>query len=365
MTAALSFDALVCAAERQVPRHALDYCLGAAGDERACDGNVAAFDALTLVPRVARAVREVELRTRVTGGVLDAPLLVAPMSLQALLHPRAEAATAAAAAAVGVGFCLSTFSSLGPGDVVAGAGRGMRWFQLYILNDRGLTRHLAEQARENGFAAIVCTLDVPVAGHRPRDLANNLDRFATAPPALASDPLLLELSRELDLSAKDTIDRVFPNPDCDWDDVSELISVAGLPVLVKGILHPDDACLARDLGAAGVVVSNHGGRQLDRVIPSAEALPGIRAAVGDGFPVYVDSGVRRPSHVAAALALGADAVLIGRPVLMALAAGGQALVESYLRDFIARLADVLRMAGVTSVKDCAAIEVRRQLRGGL
>ncbi len=363
MTTALSFDALVSAARQRVPAHALDYCLGAAGDERARDGNVAAFDALALVPRVARAVGEVELRTPVTGGVLDAPLLVAPMGLQALLHPRAEAATAAAAARAGIGFCLSTFSSVGPGDVVAAAGPGVRWFQLYILKDRGLTRHLAEQARGHGFSAIVCTLDVPAAGHRPRDLANGLDRFAAAPPALASDPRLLEFSRGLGLPAKDAIGRLFPNPDCDWDDVSDVISAAGLPVLVKGVLHPDDARLARDAGAAGVVVSNHGGRQLDRVIPSAEALPRIRAAVGDGLPVYVDSGVRRPAHVAAALALGADAVLIGRPVLMALAAGGQDLVETYLRDFIAQLADVMRMAGVTSVKDGCTIEVWRQPRG--
>jgi isopentenyl diphosphate isomerase/L-lactate dehydrogenase-like FMN-dependent dehydrogenase len=338
-----------------VPSAALDYCFGGAGDERTMAANVTALDRYALVPRVLPD-GEVTLRAAVVGGQLEAPILVAPMSLQALLHPDAEAATAAAAARAGLGYCLSTFSSLPAAEVVARAGPGLRWFQLYILRDRQLTRDLVAQAEDLGFAAIVCTLDVPAVGQRSRDLSNSFDRFAAAPPALIRSRRFGELAASGGGTARSVLDQVFPNPECSWDDVAELVAATKLPVLLKGILHPGDARRAVAVGAAGVVVSNHGGRQFHRSVTSVAALPRVCEAVGETIPVYFDSGVRDPVHIAVALALGAQAVLLGRPVLAALASGGAERVTALLRDFAVQLTHVMRLAGAASPAGLRGIE---------
>lgn len=339
-----------------VPRGALDYCFGAAGDERTMHRNVAALDRYSFIPRMLRGA-DVSARVRVSGGEIAAPILVAPMGLQALLHPDAEAATAAAAAQVGVGHCLSTFSSLSPAEVVGRAGPGLRWFQLYILTDPGLTAELLAEAVSLGFAAIVCTLDVPVVGRRTRDASNSFDRFAAAPPALVRTRRFTELVAAAGASPRAMLDQVFPNPACSWDDIAALIASTELPVLLKGILHPADALRAVQLGAAGIIVSNHGGRQLDRSVTSAEALPRVCDAVGDAVPVYLDSGVRDGRHVAVAIGLGARAVLVGRPVLAALAAGGQERVAVRLRALADQLIHVMRLVGAAAPAELGRAEL--------
>ncbi|WP_165975546.1 alpha-hydroxy acid oxidase [Actinomadura rubrisoli] len=348
---------LIRAARETAGAAAVDYCLGGAGDESTVGRNTAAIDRLVFVPRVLRAPGEPDLSVRVTGGELAAPLLVSPMGLQGLYHRGAEVETARAAASLGLGHCLSAFSSAGPAEVAAGAGPGLRWRQVYVLRDWELTRHLVEQAEEGGFRAVVCTVDVPVVGRRDRDRANGFDRFSVEPPAIVHSAAFKRLHRERGGDPRDVLDSVFPYPESTWDDVGRVIASTGLPVLVKGILHPDDARRAHELGAAGVIVSNHGGRQLDRCVSSIEALPAVHRAVGDVIPVYFDSGVRTGTHVALALALGARAVLVGRPLLLALAAGGEEQVAARLEDMVSDLGHTMRLVGAASPAGLRRINV--------
>jgi len=327
--------------------HIFDYREGGAGDERTVSSNVEALDVVTFVPRMLCGVERPDLRTTVVGGELAAPLLVAPMGLQAMYHPDAEAATAAAATELGLGFCLSAMSSAAPEVVRDRAGDGLLWRQVYVMREERLTRQLIEDAERYGFAALVCTVDVPVVGRRTRDRYNGFDRFASYPPWLVSSPAFRALVAERAQSPRQILDNVFPNPACGWDDIKSVIRGTCLPVLVKGILHPDDARRAVDIGVHGIVVSNHGGRQLDRSVSAAAALPGVRAAVGSRVAVYLDSGVRTGTHAAAALALGADAVLVGRPALRALARAGHRGVADLLHELVTDLSHVMSVVGVS------------------
>ncbi|MFC6084154.1 alpha-hydroxy acid oxidase [Sphaerisporangium aureirubrum] len=340
---------------------AYDYCAGGAGDEAAMVRNVAALDARVLTPRMLGGTPgEGALGVEVPGGRLVAPILVAPMGLQRLCHPEAERATAAAAAEVGLGHCLSMFSSETPERVAAGAGTGVRWQQIYLLRDREVTESVVRRATEAGYRALVVTVDVPVVGRRTRDMGNRFDRFRVAPPALCEDPRFVELlgARGEGASAERLIDELFPDPGSTWDDVARLVAGSSLPVLVKGVLCAGDAKLALDAGAAGVVVSNHGGRQFDRSVAAIEALgPVVDVCDRAGAPVFFDSGVRRASHIATALALGARAVLVGRPVLWALATGGQEEVRRVLAGLTADLAHLLAILGVPSVAALRGIPV--------
>lgn len=335
------------------PRQAaMDYCFGAAGDEATMARNETMLDRAVLVPRVL-AGGPADPSVSVAGGRIAAPVLVAPMGLQGLLDPRAETVAARAAAQAGLGFCLSTFSSASAAEVAA-TGPGLRWRQIYLTREPRLNRHLVEEAARLGFQALIVTLDVPVVGRRERDRANGLNRFAAAPPALVrSEPFRVAMA-ERGVDAQTLLAEIFPNPCTEWGDVSELIASTPLPVLVKGILHADDARQAVDAGAAGIIVSNHGGRQFDRSISSIEALPSVVAAVGPATPVYLDSGVRRPAHVAVALARGARAVLLGRPVLTALAGGQAEEVGAVLRGFTSELAHIMTLLGARSPADLTA-----------
>jgi 4-hydroxymandelate oxidase len=311
---------LQAAAKRAADRAAYDYCSGGAGDEIALEGNQAAFRRRRLLPRVLRVVEAPRTALTLLGADLATPVGVAPTSLQRLAHPDGEVASARAAAARGSLFCLSTFSSCSM-EAVAAASDGARWFQLYVLRDRGLTRDLLRRAVAAGHRAIVMTCDQPVTAGRRRDARNGFDRFRAGQPNLA-----LELAgawraahggteEEALRRALARLDAVFPNAATSWSDLDWVCAESPLPVLLKGVLRPDDAREALRRGAAGLVVSNHGGRQLDRAIASVDALgPVVQAVAGDA-PVLLDSGVRSGLDVAIALALGARAVLVGRPVL--------------------------------------------------
>ncbi len=308
-----------------------EYVAGGSWDGITLADNEEAFRRRRFRPRVLVDTATIDPSTTLLGFPVAAPLGIAPMALQGLLHAEGEIAMARAAAVAGVALCLSTVSSrsleevaeAGVAAAAAGTG-GPRWFQLYVHRDRGFSRSLVERAAAAGYAALVVTVDLPVMGYRDSEvrrtgpLGGTYGNFAAA---------------EADgLSLDDLIDA--RHVSLTWDDLPEIASWSELPLVVKGILVGDDARLAIDVGAAGVVVSNHGGRQLDRAPATIDALAEVVAAVGGKAEVYLDGGVRRGTDVVTALALGARAVFLGRPMAWALAAGGEAGV--------ARAIEVLR-----------------------
>jgi isopentenyl diphosphate isomerase/L-lactate dehydrogenase-like FMN-dependent dehydrogenase len=294
------------------------YFAGGAGDERTLRENSAAFERWRIRPRVLVDVGQVSTATSVLGTPVSMPILVAPVAFQRLAHADGEAGMARAAAAAGTLMCVSTLATAGPREVAEAAPGAPRWFQLYCFRDRGVTRALAEEAFEAGFEAIALTVDAPRAGRRERDARSG---FAI-PPDVAVPSLDAVVGGHTPMNIHEIFALV--DPSLTWRDLESLVSGIELPVLVKGVLTAEDARLAADHGASGVVVSNHGGRQLDGVPASLEALPEVVEAVGDEVEVYMDGGVRRGTDVLVALALGARAVLVGRPPLWGLAAAGEA-----------------------------------------
>ena len=283
-----------------------DYFAGGAGEELTLRENVAAWAHWRLRPRVLNDVRGVSTEAEVLGGPVEMPVLVAPVAYQRMAHPDGERGMAAGTAEAGTVMCLSTLSTTRPAEVAATAPGGQRWFQLYTFEDEGVTRALMEEAIEAGFEAVVVTADAPPGGNRERDRRN---RF-TLPKELGTPSLSAAVGGDKALTIEETF--ALMNHALTWDDVADLASECRVPVLVKGVLAAEDAELALQHGAAGVVVSNHGGRQLDRSLASAEALPEIADAVGGRGTLLVDGGIRRGVDVATALALGADAVMVGR-----------------------------------------------------
>ena len=320
------------AAERLDPG-AYGYFAGGAGDEVTLRANVDAYGRLSLRPRVLADVSGVSTAATVLGQDVSMPILVAPLAFQRLAHPEGEVATARAAARAGTVFCLSTVATAAPAEIT----EGVRWFQLYVFKDRGFTHGLVEGAVEAGFSAILLTADTPHLGRRERDHRTGFRVPAELIPNLAGHDLL-------------TPEQTFASmaDDLSWRDVEGLASMSGLPVLVKGVLTAEDALLACESGAAGVVVSNHGGRQLDGVPATIEALPEVVDAVGGRIPVLLDGGIRRGTDVVKALALGADVVLAGRPFVWGLAVNGEAGVSAVLELLRAELELALALLGCKS-----------------
>jgi isopentenyl diphosphate isomerase/L-lactate dehydrogenase-like FMN-dependent dehydrogenase len=296
-------------------------------------------------------VSERDPSTTLLGRRCPHPILVAPTAYHRLAHPEGEEETARGAAAAEAIFCLSSLATATPADVAAAAPDGPRWFQLYVFKDRGISRELLDSAIENGYEAIVITVDLPVLGIRERDVRSQY----VIPDALISRGAMREHGALSLLGIGDLID-----PTLTWADVEEFASRCDLPVLVKGVLTPEDARLAAEHGAAGVVVSNHGGRQLDTVPAGADALPAVAEAVGDRLDVIVDGGIRRGTDVFKALALGARAVMVGRPVIWGLAADGQNGVRAVLELLLAEFDIALALAGVPRAGELgpASIELR-------
>jgi 4-hydroxymandelate oxidase len=319
-------------AREQLDDNAWAYFSGGAGDEITLRDNRAAWDAVRLWPRVLRPLQGGHTRTRLLGRDVPHPLIVAPMAYQRMAHADGEIGMAAAAAAQGAGLVLSAQASTPMADVVrvmlGEVGRGPLWFQLYLLADRGRSRALIERAEAAGFEAIVLTVDAPTQGARDRERragfrlpddirAVNLDGPAAAAPARGAPGGGL-CGGLADMAAS-------------WADVEWLLGATRLPVLLKGVLHPDDARQAAAMGCAGAVVSNHGGRTLDTAVSTAWALPRVADEVGPLWPLLVDGGIRRGTDVLKAMALGAHAVLVGRPLVHALAARGAQGVAHALR----------------------------------
>ena len=330
-----------------------DYFAGGAGDEITLRENVAAWEHWRLRPRVLNDVGEVSTAAEVLGGPVAMPVLVAPVAYQRMAHPEAERGMAAGAAEAGTAMCLSTLSTTRPAEVAAVAPRGRHFFQLYAFKDAGVTRALMDEAIAAGFEAILVTADAPPGGNRERDRRN---RF-TLPPELGTPSLTAATGGSEALTIEQTF--ALMNHALTWADVADLASECSIPVLVKGIVTAEDAELALDHGAAGVVVSNHGGRQLDRCLATAEALPEIVEAIDGRATVLVDGGIRRGIDVATALALGADAVLVGRPALWGLVAGGSEGVSRVLGLLREELELTLGLCGCTSPAELTRAHLRR------
>lgn len=304
-------------AEASLEPGAHGYFAGGAGDEQCLRENVEAWRRHRLRPRVLVDVSQTTAATTVLGSDVAMPILVAPTAFHRMVHPDGEAATARAAAAAGTVLCLSTLATATPAEVAAAAPGAPRWFQLYVFRDRGVTRALMEQAVEAGFEAIVLTVDAPRLGRRERDLRTGfrIPSEVVVPSVAALDGVWsgatpLEVLSQIDASLG-------------WADVKRLVADSPVPIVLKGIQTGEDGALACEHGVAALVVSNHGGRQLDAVAPTAELLPEVVDAVAGRIEVYVDGGIRRGSDVVVALALGARAVLVGRPVLWGLAHAGE------------------------------------------
>ncbi len=335
-------------ARQKLPQPAYDFIAGGAEDEVTLAANRAAFQRIQLRPRVLIDVSNVDLSTTVLGQPVDFPVLLAPVALQRLAHPDGELAVARAAKAAAIIQVLSTMSSCTIEEVAAAAD-GPKWFQLYCYRDKEVTKRLVQRAGASGYRALCLTVDVPRLGNRERDLRHQ----RIFPP----DVIPRNFVHEVDLSAISPGDQgaaiaawaaPLLDPSLTWRDVDWLRSITSMPVLLKGILTAEDARLAVEHGAAAIVVSNHGGRQLDGAPATIEALPEIVAAVQGRVEVLVDGGIRRGTDVLKALALGAQAVLIGRPYVWGLAAEGEAGVSRVIALLRAELELAMALVGCTS-----------------
>jgi isopentenyl diphosphate isomerase/L-lactate dehydrogenase-like FMN-dependent dehydrogenase len=293
------------------------YFAGGAGDERTLRENQAAFERWRLRPRVLVDVAEVSAETTLLGRPLAMPILVAPVAFQQLAHPDGELAMARAAAEVGTAMCLSTLATARPSEVATKAPPARRWFQLYCFRDRGVTRALLDEAVESGFEAIALTVDAPRPGRRERDLRSGFQ----VPPELTVPSVAETAGVDAPISVADVLNLV--DPALGWPDVEALAGECSVPVLVKGVMTAEDAVMAVERGAGGVIVSNHGGRQLDGAPATIDALGEVADAVGGRIEVLMDGGIRRGTDVLTALALGANAVMVGRPAIWGLAVAGQ------------------------------------------
>lgn len=306
------------AAVEKLDAGAAGYFFGGACDEVTLAENVVAWQRQRLRPRVLAGYDDWGTRTTVLGGELPTPVLVAPVAYQRLVDEGGEIATARAAAAAGTIMCLSTLATTLPAEVAAAAPGGRRWFQLYSFRDEAVTRALMDEAIDSDFEAIVVTVDAPRGGRRERDLRTDFK----LPEGLGVPAVQAALGSQRAVTVEETF--ALMEPALTWKDLERLASECSVPVLIKGVLTGEDAALAVEHGAAGVIVSNHGGRQLDCSLATADALAGVVDAVEGRGTVLVDGGIRRGTDVAIALALGADAVLVGRPVIWGLAVGGEA-----------------------------------------
>jgi 4-hydroxymandelate oxidase len=322
------------------------YYAGGAGDEVTLRDNVEAYRRWQLRPRVLVDVSGCTTATTVLGHELAMPLVVAPVAFQRVAHPDGEVGMARAAASVGTAVCLSTMATATPAEVAATG--AMRWFQLYVFRDPGVTRELVAKAVEAGFTALVLTVDTPVLGRRERDFRTGF----TIPPEIE----VASLGRG-NLTPRETFSWV--SQAVTWRDIESLTADAGLPVLVKGVQTREDAALACEHGAAGIVVSNHGGRQLDGVAATIDVLPEVVEAVASRLPVLVDGGIRRGIDVVKALALGADAVLAGRAPLWGLAVGGEAGARHVLELLRDEILQALKLIGATSPTDVTRAHIQR------
>jgi lactate 2-monooxygenase len=346
----VAWDELERAAAEALDEAPRGYVWGGAGTGATMRANLEAFARRRIVPRMLRDVARRDLSATVLGTSMPAPVLLAPIGVQVIVHPEGELASAAGAGDVGLPYVASTAAAHSLEEIAQAGGDAPRWYQLYWPKDQAVTESLVRRAEAAGYEAIVLTLDTMLLGWRPTDLAHGYLPFlkGTGTAQFFSDPAFragLEQPPEEDVQAAvghfvGVVNRIVT-----WDDLAELRALTSLPILLKGVLHPEDARAARERGIDGLVVSNHGGRQVDGAIGALDALPAIAAEVGGDMAVLFDSGVRGGADVVKALALGADAVLLGRPYLWGLALDGRAGVETVLRMLLAELDLTMALSG--------------------
>jgi 4-hydroxymandelate oxidase len=345
-------------AERLLPQMVFEYYAGGAGDETTLRDNRAAFARVKLRPRMLRGVAEPSLATTALGQPLAMPVAVAPMAYQRLAHPDGELATASACGALGVPMTLSTMATASV-EEVASVATGPLWFQLYVWRDRGATRALVERAAAAGATALVITVDAPRLGTRRRDVENAFAlpvgvRLGNLEGLLGADAAPPSIDDGSQLAAHFA---VLNDLELTWRDLEWFRSLSPLPIVLKGVLTAEDARLAAEHGADAIVVSNHGGRQLDGVQATLDALPEVAEAADGRVEVWMDGGVRSGTDVVRALALGARIVLLGRPVLWGLAAGGEQGVASVLDRLRTEIEEALLLCGCASVHDVTRAHV--------
>jgi 4-hydroxymandelate oxidase len=349
-------------ARKLLDRAAYDYFAGGALDERAVVANQSAYGRISLHHRILRAAVEPDFSTSLLGQTLSMPVLVAPVAFQRMAHTDGEEATARACAGAGIVVVLSTTSNCSTAKV-ATAAKGAIWQQLYMMKDRGITSALVQGAEAAGCKAIVLTVDVPAWGRRERDIRNG---FAL-PAGLVIESLLVPGRQDFYDGSFPTDLSTFINErfkfDLTWDDVAWLRSITRLPVVLKGISHPEDGRLAAEEGVAAVFVSNHGGRQLDAAPATIDMLPAIVDALEGRVPIIVDGGIRRGTDVITALALGAQAVAIGRPVLWGLACGGQQGALDVLETLRAEIRNTMTLCGCAKLAELSRDVIHEARRG--
>jgi lactate 2-monooxygenase len=336
------------------------YIAGGAGNESTLRANREAFEQRRLRPRMLTGNSARDLSVEVLGTPSPFPFFLAPVGVLSIAHPDGELAPARAAGALRVPFILSSAASHSIEEIAAAMGDAPRWFQLYWVSDREVVESLVHRAEASGYSAIVVTLDTLTLGWRPRDLRNGYLPFRQGEgiAQFTSDPVFrsrLSVPPEEDpLVAAGTMLAMFPNLALRWDDLAWLRELTSLPLLVKGVLTAEDARRALDSGIDGIVVSNHGGRQVDGAIASLDALLEVRSAVGPDATVLMDGGIRGGADVLKALALGANAVLLGRPYVYGLAVGGQPGVDTVLQQLAAETDLTLALIGGTVARDLDA-----------
>jgi len=349
-----------------LPPQAYDYIAGGASGERTMHANLAAFERWQIVPRMLRDVSQRDLSIELLGHTLPAPVLLGPVGAQGIIHPESDLASGRAAASLGIPFILSTLSSRTMEDVAQVMGNAPRWFQLYWGKDHELTSSLLRRAKRSGYSALVVTLDTNLLGWRERDLQHTYLPFLLG-QGLAnyfSDPVFrsrLKETPEADPAAAIRLwASLFSNTALTWSDLAWLRQQSRMPILLKGILHPDDARQAIDAGCDGIIVSNHGGRQVDGAVAALDALPAVASVIQQRIPVLFDSGIRYGSDAVKALALGARAVLLGRLYLWGLAVAGEQGVRDIVQNFVAEFDLTLGLSGFKSCKELDASPLRHR-----
>ncbi|MFD2445428.1 alpha-hydroxy-acid oxidizing protein [Bacillus sp. CGMCC 1.16607] len=359
----ISFEELEQEARKKMSVGGFGYVRSGAGGEETLRKNSDSFSKLSVIPRVLSNVSNVDTSITLFGRTYPYPFLLAPVGMLKLAHEDADLAAVKGASTHNIPFVLSTVSSYSIEDVAAVAEESSKWFQLYWSNNEEIAYHMVERAEESGYEAIVLTVDTVMMGWREEDMKN---RFSPLKQGIGkanyeTDSVFLNSLENQDSDA--IIEGILNNihhPTLNWKHVAALKEKTSLPILLKGILHPEDAKLAIENGVDGIIVSNHGGRQLDGVISAIDALPQIVEVVKGKIPVLLDSGIRRGADVVKALALGADAVLIGRPFVYGLAIAGQKGVEKVLEHFIQETKVSIALAGVSKVSDLPSVKVIKE-----
>jgi lactate 2-monooxygenase len=363
----ISFEELEAAAKEKMSTGAFGYIHSGASGEETLRKNVSSFSKFSIVPRFLNDVSTLDTSVKLFGRTYPYPLLIAPVGVQKIAHEDGEIGTAKAAATIGIPFIQSTVSSYSIEKIADATGDSPKWFQLYWSSaNEEIGFSMVKRAEEAGYEAIVLTIDTVMLGWRENDVRNHYSplklgfgkaNYETDPVFLTSIP-----TNDFDSIIQGIQDNIY-HPTLSWAHVADLRKRTSLPILLKGILHPEDAKLAIENGVDGIIVSNHGGRQLDGVISSIDALPAIVEAVGGKIPVLLDSGVRRGTDVVKALALGADAVLIGRPFVYGLAVDGQRGVEKVLENILQEMKVSISLSGIRNLKDIRNLTITSSSKG--